>query len=657
MAAARPQNPDAAGGGGGGAAALPPPLPSLHLGVRCAREGEAAAGGDAEAAAAAAALLSSLRVLRRALGALFSRDASSAAEARAWLRDAAGRAPARPAARLGALRGALARAGARSALASAALRLLMSRRPADVIALLRHRNPSLYERFFASASGAGAARISAVFGAFSPDGRHPRGASALAQYLLQRRVALWPHTVWRGAHPQAPVVVSAKPHYWCELDAPATLSALAARAGACFDFWASDEVADGLSGGDVLSLDVPFFLEELTLELGRGRGRLHELLEAVLQAEPWAQLMQRLLPTLDDDDDALLRLLRALFPAQDAPAARAAAAPGEAPGCALAAAPFAGVAWRRVEDACVAAAAARAGGHARGGAAGGLAALLTERAACGSTRAREASDAVDAALAAAAACDALDSGGGRGSSGHALAVLLSACAREAPREEGRLLLLLAAWLLRTRLARLPRSSSSSGSGAASPRNEEDASATEAVMRAAGVAHARDAAGAAGAAAGGDHGGGYALVGTGRRRRHGSSGGEDDDDDARRRKKHKKRKKRRKEERKRRGSSSDSDSDDSSGGGGAAPWAAREPGGAAADEGEEAAVRAGVAGDGALTWRCALDGFALRRGEGALRELLADAAADAWLRAIEEAEEGARGRARADEARARDVRRR
>jgi uncharacterized membrane protein YgcG len=628
MAAPPPQNPDA---GGGGVAPLPA-LPALHLGVRAARH-----GGDAAADAAAATLLGALRSLRAALGALFARDAASDAEARAWLRDAAGRAPARPAARLDALRAALARAGGRSALGAALLRLVMARRPADTLALLRQRDASLYERFFASASGAGAARVSAVFGAFSPDGRHPRGASALAQYLLQRRGALWPHLVWRGAHPQAPVVVTAKPHYWCELDAPATLAALAARSGAFFDFWASDEVADGLSGGDVLSLDVPFFLEELTLELTRGSRRLKALLDGVLGAEAWAQLAQRLLPTLARDDDALLRLLRDLFPRQDAADAlrrhAGSSAQQQQPGAALAAAPFAGVTWRRVEDACVAAAAARPGGHAPGGAAGGLAALLAERAACGSTRARAAADAVDVALAAAAACDAQHDGGCG-----AHAALLAACAREASREEGRLLLLLAAWLLRTRLARLPRSSACA---AAAP---SDACATEAVMRAAGVAHTRDD--DAGAAAPGVHGGAYALVGKERRRRHDDDSSDDDEGGARRRKKHKKkRKKRRKEQRaRRRGSdagSSDSDSGDSSGGGGgggeAPPWAAREPDAdpAAHDDG------AAVAGDDALTWRCALDDFALRRGEGATRELLADAAADAWLSAVEEAADAAR----------------
>ena len=42
-----------------------------------------------------------------------------------------------------------------------------------------------------------------------------------------------------------------------------------------------------------------------------------------------------------------------------------------------------------------------------------------------------------------------------------------------------------------------------------------------------------------------------------------------------------------------------------------------------------------------TWRCALDGFALPRDAAALAQLLADAAADAWLRAAQ---------ARADETR-------
>ena len=49
---------------------------------------------------------------------------------------------------------------------------------------------------------------------------------------------MWDLLVWKGAHSQAPVAVAAKPHYFSELDLPATIHNLLQH---CPDFWTSPE--------------------------------------------------------------------------------------------------------------------------------------------------------------------------------------------------------------------------------------------------------------------------------------------------------------------------------------------------------------------------------------------------------------------------------
>ena len=37
---------------------------------------------------------------------------------------------------------------------------------------------------------------------------------------------MWSLLEWQGRHPQAPVAVAQRPHYFCELDVPRTLRRL-----------------------------------------------------------------------------------------------------------------------------------------------------------------------------------------------------------------------------------------------------------------------------------------------------------------------------------------------------------------------------------------------------------------------------------------------
>lgn len=49
-------------------------------------------------------------------------------------------------------------------------------------------------------------------------GSFPYGAGALARYTLLERDSAWKYLEWQGRHSQTPVVVTAKPHYFRELD-------------------------------------------------------------------------------------------------------------------------------------------------------------------------------------------------------------------------------------------------------------------------------------------------------------------------------------------------------------------------------------------------------------------------------------------------------
>lgn len=76
-----------------------------------------------------------------------------------------------------------------------------------------HRNPADLIQFFSHTE-----RVRSYFGHFDPKGVHKHGSRALAHYALKNRADMWSHLVWTGKHSQAPVVVFAKPHYFCELD-------------------------------------------------------------------------------------------------------------------------------------------------------------------------------------------------------------------------------------------------------------------------------------------------------------------------------------------------------------------------------------------------------------------------------------------------------
>jgi hypothetical protein len=94
------------------------------------------------------------------------------------------------------------------------VQLLCEERPGDAGAVLADF-PHILEQFFASHPSA----AQLWFGQFSMSGIEGFrfAARGLAKYALNHRNEMWELLVWEGKHPQAPVAVAAKPHYFCEL--------------------------------------------------------------------------------------------------------------------------------------------------------------------------------------------------------------------------------------------------------------------------------------------------------------------------------------------------------------------------------------------------------------------------------------------------------
>ncbi|GLC39710.1 hypothetical protein PLESTM_000931500 [Pleodorina starrii] len=209
--------------------------------------------------------------------------------------------------------------------------------PEKVTSLLLDR-PQVFVDFF---QGPGSTRrILMWFSHFSMDGMRAfkYGSHALAHFALAHREEVWELLRWEGKHPQAPVAVAAKTHYFCELALVPTVRSLLRHAPR---FWASEQWRQCCRDGAVLELDRRHFCEVLLADLRSGGGgrepggslgatRLAALLRDFLSAPPsaaaapsaatglphphWQLLCQRLLHQLDEQQ--LLRLINTLAAGQ-----------------------------------------------------------------------------------------------------------------------------------------------------------------------------------------------------------------------------------------------------------------------------------------------------------------------------------------------------
>ncbi|PRW56173.1 hypothetical protein C2E21_5142 [Chlorella sorokiniana] len=198
--------------------------------------------------------------------------------------------------------GAACRGAEHRQVAEAMLQLLFDAAPAEVGALVA-QDASLLRHFFKSDPK----RVQLWFGHFSMEGmrRFKHGAAALAQYALANRAEIWQLLAWQGRHPQAPVAVAQRPHYFCELDVPRSVRHLLRD---CPGFWSSREMRHSVEEGaaQLLGLDPGFWSKELLRWLedkhSAAGDRLHALLCRCLEQGPWRQHCQRLLMLLPQQD-------------------------------------------------------------------------------------------------------------------------------------------------------------------------------------------------------------------------------------------------------------------------------------------------------------------------------------------------------------------
>jgi hypothetical protein len=183
----------------------------------------------------------------------------------------------------------------------AVLRMLCEDAAPAVGTALLERHLSAVEDFFrADVEG----RAPLWFGHFSMEGTRgfKHGAKALATYAMAHRDSAWSLLRWGGRHAQAPAAVAARPHYFCELDVPATVASLLRS---CPGFWRSREMEESVAGGELLGIDPGYWEEILGGWLEERSGRSDMLFDVVcdfLEGAAWARLCQRLLPWLPAEE-------------------------------------------------------------------------------------------------------------------------------------------------------------------------------------------------------------------------------------------------------------------------------------------------------------------------------------------------------------------
>ncbi|KXZ44258.1 hypothetical protein GPECTOR_70g489 [Gonium pectorale] len=153
--------------------------------------------------------------------------------------------------------------------------LLVSEMWPDKVADVLLDQPQVFIDFF-QGPGSGR-RIALWFSHFSMEGMRAfkYGAWALAHYALAHREEMWDLLQWEGKHPQAPVSVAAKTHYFAELALVPSLRALLKHHPA---FWASQQWREACRDGAFLELDRRHFCQRLLWEeRAELSGRLEQL--------------------------------------------------------------------------------------------------------------------------------------------------------------------------------------------------------------------------------------------------------------------------------------------------------------------------------------------------------------------------------------------
>ncbi|KAJ6835481.1 uncharacterized protein M6B38_331970 [Iris pallida] len=193
----------------------------------------------------------------------------------------------------------------RQDLAAKLLHMIFEKRPERVGPIIANKS-SMLENFFEG----NPRRILQWFDNFASAGEseHRRGSRAISQFAFVNRDICWEELEWKGKHGQSPAVVATKPHYFHDLDVLQTIENFLEYVP---DFWSSSELAESVKDGEILSIDVEYFVEQFVkLMYVENSDDVWALIDEFLLEEQFSCLSQKLLVVLDEC--WLLNFLRSL---------------------------------------------------------------------------------------------------------------------------------------------------------------------------------------------------------------------------------------------------------------------------------------------------------------------------------------------------------
>ncbi|KAK9057481.1 hypothetical protein SSX86_022317 [Deinandra increscens subsp. villosa] len=180
-------------------------------------------------------------------------------------------------------------------LAAQILQMIFEKQPKKAGSILAKRSDML-EDFF----GGNTRRIMLWFSNFSgtSDMEHRKGARALSQFAFKNRDICWEELEWKGKHGQSPAMVATKPHYFLDLDVEQTVENFLENVP---EFWSSHEFADTLKDGDILFLDLKFFINMfLRLMYKEDMEEIWKIVNEFLMEESFSSLCSHLLVALSE---------------------------------------------------------------------------------------------------------------------------------------------------------------------------------------------------------------------------------------------------------------------------------------------------------------------------------------------------------------------
>lgn len=140
------------------------------------------------------------------------------------------------------------------------------------------------------------------------ESEHKRGAKSISQFAFVNRDICWDELEWKGRHGQSPAMVATKPHYFMDLDVLNTVENFIENVQ---EFWSSEQFTKSVQDGEIISLDLEFFVDELLDMMYRDdSSEVWQAVQEFILEEKFCSLCQRLLILLSDME--LLTFLNAV---------------------------------------------------------------------------------------------------------------------------------------------------------------------------------------------------------------------------------------------------------------------------------------------------------------------------------------------------------